>query len=106
MDESSTHERRAAEQVPEVRCAVLTVSDTRTAQTDRSGPLIERLLAEHGHELVARALVPDEPEAIAAQIEQWVADPAVQTVLVTGGTGIAPRDTTVEVVRRLLTHES
>ncbi len=88
-----------------VRCAVLTVSDTRTAETDRSGPLIQRLLTEAGHTIVHHNIVPDEPPAIAHQIEAWLADARVQVILTTGGTGIAPRDTTIEVVRRLLTVE-
>ena len=88
-----------------VRCAVLTVSDTRTAQTDRSGPLIRRLLTEAGHTIVHHTIVPDEPPAIAHQIQAWLADARVQVILTTGGTGIAPRDTTIEVVRRLLTVE-
>ena len=88
-----------------VRCAVLTVSDTRTAETDRSGPLIRRLLTEAGHTIVHHSIVPDEPPAIAHQIEAWLADARVQVILTTGGTGIAPRDTTIEVVRRLLTVE-
>lgn len=88
-----------------VRCAVLTVSDTRTAQTDRSGPLIRRLLTEAGHAIVHHRIVPDEPPAIAHQIEAWLADARVQVILTTGGTGIAPRDTAIEVVRRLLTVE-
>ena len=88
-----------------VRCAVLTVSDTRTAQTDRSGPLIRRLLTEARHTIVHHSIVPDEPPAIAHQIDTWLADARVQVILTTGGTGIAPRDTTIEVVRRLLTVE-
>ena len=88
-----------------VRCAVLTVSDTRTDQTDRSGPLIRRLLTEPGHTIVHHRIVPDEPPAIAHQIDTWLADTRVQVILTTGGTGIAPRDTTIEVVRRLLTAE-
>ena len=88
-----------------VRFAVLTVSDTRTAETDRSGPLIQRLLTEAGHTVVHHNIVPDEPPAIAHQIQAWLADARVQVILTTGGTGIAPRDTTIEVVRRLLTVE-
>jgi len=88
-----------------VSCAVLTVSDTRTPETDKGGPLIQRLLADAGHRTVAWAIVPDDPEKIRSQIEQWLADPAVHAILITGGTGIARRDTTIEVVRSLLTAE-
>ncbi len=88
-----------------VRCAVLTVSDSRTPQTDRSGPLCERLLAEFGHQTVERAIARDEPQAIRRQVEAWLADGRIQAVLVTGGSGIGTRDTTADVVRGLLTAE-
>ena len=88
-----------------VRCAVLTVSDTRTAETDRSGPLIRRLLTEAEHTIVHHSIVPDDPPDLAHQLDTWLADARVQVILTTGGTGIAPRDTTIEVVRRLLTVE-
>jgi molybdenum cofactor biosynthesis protein B len=101
---SREHQRHAADHDP-VRCAVLTVSDTRTPKTDRSGPLAEQLLAEHGHVTVARAIVRDEPDTIAAQLETWLADQQVQVILTTGGTGIARRDTTIEVVRKLVAVE-
>jgi molybdenum cofactor biosynthesis protein B len=84
---------------------VLTVSDSRTPQTDRSGPLCERLLAEFGHQTVERAIVRDEPQAIRRQVEKWLADGRIQAVLVTGGSGIGTRDTTADVVRGLLTAE-
>ena len=87
------------------RCAVLTVSDSRTPQTDRSGPLCERLLAEFGHETVERGIVRDEPEAIRRRLVEWLADPRIQAVLVTGGTGLGTRDRTADVVRGLLTSE-
>ena len=105
--ESSDHERRAAARTAgrPVRCAVLTISDTRTAETDRGGPLAEKLLAGGGHVTAARALVPDEPEAIRCQLEAWLGDPDIHAVITTGGTGISARDTTVEVVRDLLTTE-
>lgn len=90
---------------PAVPCAVLTVSDTRTPQTDRSGPLCERILAEFGHRTVDRAIVRDEPEEIRRRIEGWLADARIQAVLVTGGSGIGSRDTTADVVRRLLAAE-
>lgn len=99
------HERRAAGEVSPIRCAVLTVSDTRTPATDTSGPLAAKLLEASGHVVVARAIVPDEPPAIAAQLERWLADPAVAAVVSTGGTGLAPRDRTVDVVRPMLTTE-
>jgi molybdopterin adenylyltransferase len=88
-----------------IRCAVLTVSDTRTLENDQSGDLIERLLLAAGHLAIHRAIVRDEPGEIEHQLRHWMADPAVNVILTTGGTGIARRDTTIEVVRRLLTAE-
>ncbi len=108
MSESaSEHQRRAAEYAKNapIRCAVLTISDTRELDNDESGALIERLLTDAGHEAVSRQLVPDDPQAICDRLEQWIADPQIQVVLTTGGTGIAARDNTIAVVRRLLTTE-
>ena len=104
---SDEHVRRAADSARRtpVGCAVLTVSDTRTARTDRSGPLVERLLVEGGHRIVDRAIVQDVPDRIARQLETWLEDPDVHAIVTTGGTGIALRDTTIEVVRRYLAIE-
>ena len=104
---AADHERRAADHArgQPVRCAVLTISDSRTVETDKSGPLIERLLDESGHRTAARTLVPDEAEAIAARLEPWLADSSIQAIITTGGTGFAPRDRTIDVVRPLLTVE-
>ena len=66
---SQEHQRCAKVRVKSVRCAVLTVSDTRTADDDEGGPLVERLLGQHDHEIVARAIVPDEPVEIAARLD-------------------------------------
>ena len=79
-----------------VRIAVLTVSDTRTAADDRSGDtLVERLTAA-GHRLAGRAIVRDDRPAIEARLRAWIADPAVDVVISTGGTGLTGRDVTVE----------
>jgi molybdenum cofactor biosynthesis protein B len=88
-----------------VRCAVLTVSDTRTEANDRSGALARELLTGAGHEVVAHAIVRDEPDLIRARLRAWIDGSGAAVIVVTGGTGIAPRDTTVEVVRALLTAE-
>jgi molybdopterin adenylyltransferase len=81
------------------RIAVLTVSDTRTAADDRSGDtLVERLTAA-GHTLAARGILPDDRAAIAAQLRAWCADPAIDVILTTGGTGLTGRDVTVEAHR-------
>lgn len=85
--------------------AVLTISDTRTPETDTSGGLLVERLTVAGHWLAGRALVPDEVEAIRAQVQAWVEDPAVDVVLTTGGTGFSPRDVTPEAVRPLFRRE-
>jgi len=83
-------------------CAVLTVSDSRTPETDGGGGAIVELLEAAGHRVVARDLVPDEPLEIGRLLGGWIRDPEVELILTTGGTGIASRDGTVEVVERYL----
>ena len=82
-----------------VRIAVLTVSDTRTTADDRSGDTLVERLAEAGHLLAARAIEKDDRPAIAAQLRAWIADPGVDVILTTGGTGLTGRDVTVEAHR-------
>ena len=88
-----------------LRIAVLTVSDTRTEETDRSGALLVERLTAAGHELAGKAIVTDTVEAIQAQVKTWVSDPAVDVILATGGTGFAPRDVTPEAVKPLIRRE-
>lgn len=88
-----------------LRIAVLTVSDTRTGESDTSGGLLEQRLKAAGHELAARAIVGDEVEAIRARVRTWAADPAVDVILTTGGTGLAPRDVTPEALKPLFRRE-
>ena len=84
---------------------VLTVSDTRTEADDASGQtLVERLMAA-GHRLAERAIVPDDIYRIRAVVSRWIADPAVQVVLITGGTGLTGRDRTPEAIQPLLDKE-
>lgn len=85
--------------------AVLTVSDTRTAETDKSGAHIQYLLKENGHQTAAYAIVPDEQQAIKSQLSTWLVNEQVDIVIATGGTGIAPRDVTIETVKPLLKKE-
>jgi molybdenum cofactor biosynthesis protein B len=85
-----------------VACAVLTISDTRTEPTDTSGRAMADMLAGAGHRCVERAIVRDEPAAIAGALERWLARADVDAILTTGGTGISSRDGTIEVVDRLL----
>lgn len=85
-----------------VGCAVVTVSDTRTPETDASGTLVRRLVEEHGHRVVAYAILPDEPLRIREHVAALLADAAVEAIIVNGGTGLAPRDTTYEAITGLL----
>lgn len=88
-----------------LRIAVLTVSDTRTAETDRSGDLLAERLTRAGHRLAGRAIVPDEVDAIRDRVRAWADDPEVDVVISTGGTGFAPRDVTPEAVKPLFRRE-
>jgi molybdenum cofactor biosynthesis protein B len=82
-----------------VRIAVLTVSDTRGMEDDKSGQTLVDRIAGAGHHLAARAIVQDEREIIAAQLREWCADPVIDVVISTGGTGLTGRDVTVEAHR-------
>ncbi len=88
-----------------VRIAVLTISDTRTPKDDKSGSSLAEMLTADGHELAARAIVSDDVEEIRAQLRAWIADPAVDAVITTGGTGLTGRDVTPEAVRPLFEKE-
>ena len=81
--------------------AVLTVSDTRTLADDRSGDTLVERLTTAGHRLGDRAIVPDEIEAIRAKVRGWIADPAIDAVITTGGTGFTGRDVTPEALEPL-----
>jgi molybdopterin adenylyltransferase len=85
--------------------AVLTVSDTRTEETDTSGALLVERLTAAGHKLAAKAIVADDIDAIRAQVRAWVADPNVDVIISAGGTGFAPRDMTPEAVKPLVGRE-
>lgn len=104
-DPSHHHQTCAAAHVKAqpIQCAVLTISDTRTATTDTGGLLIEKLLDQAGHHVAVRTIVPDDPHRIEHQLLAWLSDPAIHVILTTGGTGVSRRDTTIEVVQRLLT---
>ncbi|MBU2998427.1 molybdenum cofactor biosynthesis protein B [Roseovarius nubinhibens] len=82
-----------------VRIALLTVSDTRQAGDDRSGDVLAARLSEAGHVLAARKILRDERHEIAEQLRAWVADPEIDVVISTGGTGLTGRDVTVEAHR-------
>src|SRR5262249_36575618 len=85
-----------------IGCFVLTVSDTRTEQTDASGRAIAELLSAAGHRVIGRTIVKDEPDAVRDTVIQQLADRTVSVVITTGGTGITSRDTTFETISGLL----
>lgn len=82
--------------------AVLTISDTRTDADDKSGHLLVDLLTAAGHRLAAKKIVTDDKYAIRASLSEWIADPAIQAIVTTGGTGLTGRDGTPEAVQPLL----
>lgn len=88
-----------------LRIAILTVSDTRSHETDTSGGLLVARLEAAGHELAARAIVPDMVETIRTQVQQWVDDETIDLIISTGGTGFSPRDVTPEAIRPLFRRE-
>lgn len=88
-----------------VCCAVITASDTRTAETDTSGKKIKDLLAAHNHPVVSYQILKDEPGQIAAAVRALLERPDVDAIVINGGTGIAPRDTTFEAIQGLLEKE-
>jgi molybdenum cofactor biosynthesis protein B len=88
-----------------IGCAVITVSDTRTAESDGGGDSLAALLSDAGHSVVSRAIVRDDVAQIRAAVERALADDACGAVLLTGGTGTSPRDVTPEAVRPQLERE-
>jgi molybdenum cofactor biosynthesis protein B len=85
--------------------AVLTISDTRTEESDSSGRTLAQRLTQAGHRLAGKVIVPDQVEAIRTRVQAWVADPEVDLILSTGGTGFSPRDVTPEAVKPLFRRE-
>ncbi|MCI0545661.1 MAG: molybdenum cofactor biosynthesis protein MoaB [Candidatus Rokubacteria bacterium] len=85
-----------------VGCFVLTISDSKTPETDTSGRLIRELVEAAGHTVSGHGIVKDEPAQVTAVIRKGSADPAVQVFILTGGTGITSRDSTFETVEALL----
>ena len=99
--DSTPREHRA--QAPRsIGCLVLTISDTKTPETDSSGGLIKKLLLTAGHQIIGATIVRDEPADVARVVREACADPAVQAVIATGGTGITSRDSTFEAIEALL----
>ncbi len=88
-----------------VNVAVLTVSDTRTSADDKSGMLIRDLLGAAGHRVAAHMIVRDDELTLRAQLATWIADPGIDVIITTGGTGVTPRDVTPEALRPLISKE-
>ena len=85
-----------------VTVAIVTVSDTRTPETDANRQYVERRMTELGHQVAAYRLIKDEPDQVAAALDELAALPDVQIILFNGGTGISRRDTTFDVISRML----
>ena len=84
-----------------LKVAVLTVSDTRTQETDTSGAFLEEALRDAGHDIADRQIVIDDVYQLRAIVSQWIADPGVEVILTTGGTGFSGRDSTPEALAPL-----
>lgn len=104
MSEKHSHElhRTHAEAVKSVKCAVLTISDTRTEETDTSGQLIRSLLSADGHSVVRYQIVRDDVWQVRKVVVSWLTDEEVDAVITTGSTGLSPRDVAVEAIEPLL----
>ncbi|GBR00803.1 molybdenum cofactor biosynthesis protein B [Gluconacetobacter liquefaciens NRIC 0522] len=85
-----------------VRIAVMTVSDTRTLETDTSGGLLAERIVAAGHELAARSIEPDDVDHITGCLKEWIADPDIDVIISTGGTGVTGRDVTPEAYEQVL----
>lgn len=83
-------------------CAIVTVSDTRTPDTDKSGQSIAQGVSQRGNKVQSYVILPDEPDAIAHHIQSLCQQPDLDAILLNGGTGIAPRDTTYDAIEGLL----
>jgi len=97
---SHAEHRQAAPRV--IRCSVVTISDTRTDETDTGGRAIVDLLTENGHDVLGKSIVPDDPGQVQRTVEALLSDQNVQAIITTGGTGISSRDQTYEAINGLL----
>ena len=97
-----SHVEHKAQAPASVACCVLTVSDSRTPDTDTSGRAIRDLLAEAGHLVTGHAIVKDEPAQVTLHVRAQLADPRTEVIVITGGTGITSRDGTFEALDRIL----
>jgi molybdopterin adenylyltransferase len=97
-----TNQPHPEDQPNSISCAVITISDSRTEQTDTSGQTIQQLLMAAGHRILHSQILPDEPAQIKSLLTTLVGMESLQAVIFNGGTGIAPRDTTYEALSDLL----
>ena len=101
---SEEHRRQAEEEKGSIAFAIVTVSDTRTPETDRSGQAIRQMAEAEGHQVIASRIVPDEPEQVSAALEDFSASGA-QVIIFNGGTGVSKRDRTYDVLSQALEKE-
>jgi molybdopterin adenylyltransferase len=95
-------EHQQASESLAVGFAVLTLSDTRTRETDTSGKLIRELMIGQGHNLVAEQIIKDEPLQLSTVLESWLVEPRVEIIVTNGGTGLSRRDQTIDVIEKRL----
>ena len=88
-----------------INIAILTVSDTRTVESDKSGDLLKARIEAHGHRVVARSIVKDEIEVIQTEVKQWIESSNIDVVISTGGTGLTGRDVTPEAFKEIFEKE-
>ena len=88
-----------------INIAILTVSDTRTVESDKSGDLLKERAEGYGHRVVARSIVKDEIEVIQTEVKQWIESPSIDVVISTGGTGLTGRDVTPEAFKEIFEKE-
>ena len=88
-----------------INIAILTVSDTRTVESDKSGDLLKARIEGCGHRVVARSIVKDEIEVIQTEVKQWIESPSIDVVISTGGTGLTGRDVTPEAFKEIFEKE-
>ena len=105
MSESTASHRKEADQRDPVRCALVTVSDTRTEATDESGPLMRRLVEAAGHVAVLHGLLPNDEDKLREYVRALARREDLDVILLSGGTGLGSRDLTVEALRPLFEKE-
>lgn len=103
--EGTAAHRAEATRLGALLCAVLTVSDSRDAATDESGPLARRLLEAAGHRIAVHALLKNDEGAVRAQVDAWLSRGDLHAIVITGGTGLGGKDRTIEAVRPLFEKE-